>query len=235
MNDLHNPQNRTPEEFGGDEGWRLLTHEEAAILTDRLSAKTALGRAVLTRLAPQFWSQSACRWVAVDIGETNPTLSEVLTYRTQSPPLPPTIPVECPNPTDLDAACGDFVESWRFLAAFHHSIMIEKGFWQGEETLDQFLRDNGRDDLAEIAKAAFDGQKIALQGSELAEALEGIRHGNGPDDKVPQFNAAEAEFADVMLRLMDHAHKRGWDIAAALVAKMKMNATRAAMHGGKRF
>jgi hypothetical protein len=30
---------------------------------------------------------------------------------------------------------------------------------------------------------------------------------------------------------MDHAHKRGWNVAEALVVKMHMNATRAAMHG----
>lgn len=234
MKEFHNPQNLTAEQFGGPDGFRLLTVEEAAILTDPLSARSTVGTQLVQKLAPEYYADNACRWRAHDYTGQHQRISETLTYRTLAPEL-----VEMPpppvNPEAFDAAAGDFVEAFDFLAAYHHEIMIDKGFWDGENAVDQFLRDNGRDDLAEIVKGAFDGQKIALQGSELSEALEGIRHGNGPDDKVPEFNAAEAEFADVLLRIMDHGHKRGFRVAAALVAKLQMNATRAKMHGGKRF
>jgi hypothetical protein len=52
-----------------------------------------------------------------------------------------------------------------------------------------------------------------------------------PDDKVPEFSAVEAEFADAIIRMMDQAHARGWRVAQAIEAKMKFNATRAHKHG----
>lgn len=227
----HNPQNFDYEQLDAPNGFRLLTVEEAAVLTDRLSAKTPTGRTLFAKLAVQYYSESACRWMPVD-GSTIVTLSEATTYRTEAPELSPlsTIATEF-DPAQLEAASGDFVESWNFIAAFHHQLMVAKGFWKGEAEVMEALEASGRGDLIPVALAAFDGQKIALQTSEASEALEGLRVGNGPDDKVPEFLSSEAEFADVLLRLMDHAHKRGWNVAGALIAKMHMNATRANMHG----
>ena len=71
--------------------------------------------------------------------------------------------------------------------------------------------------------------------SELSEALEALRNGNPPDDKIPQFTGAEAELADVIIRVMDYAEARGFNVAQALVAKVEYNKTRPRMHGGKRF
>jgi NTP pyrophosphatase (non-canonical NTP hydrolase) len=226
----HNPQNFTPEQFGGPDGFRLLSVEEAAVLTDRLSAKTPTGRALMDKLKPQHYWESACRWC--DPIANTITLQETFTWRTSAPELE-AIPTIEPgfDPDTLQAASFDFVESWNYLAAYHHQLMVGKGFWKGETDVLATLTAAGREDLVAVALAAFDGQKIALQTSEASEALEGLRVGNGPDDKVPEFLSSEAEFADVLLRLMDHAHKRGWKVGEALIAKMHMNATRAAMHG----
>ena len=67
--------------------------------------------------------------------------------------------------------------------------------------------------------------------SELSKALEAIRHGNPPDDKCPEFNGATVEFADVIIRILDTCHQRGWPLAEAIVAKHAYNQTRPYKHG----
>ena len=80
-----------------------------------------------------------------------------------------------------------------------------------------------------------DGRKpsecIALAHSELSEALEALRHGNPPDDKITQFSGAEAELADTIIRILDMAGAFGWNVAGALVAKMQYNRGRTYKHG----
>ncbi|KKL73104.1 hypothetical protein LCGC14_2078290, partial [marine sediment metagenome] len=67
--------------------------------------------------------------------------------------------------------------------------------------------------------------------SELSEALEAIRHGNPPDDKIPEFNGYEAELADCVIRIMDVAIARNLRVAEAIVAKMAFNEGRPYKHG----
>jgi hypothetical protein len=232
---FHNPQGFNFEQVGGPDGFRLLTVEEAAVFTDPLAARSEVGKQLAGRLLPELYNEAAGIWQRSQAIGTGQALIVSTTYRTAAPLPEPAPDFASVSPGQLALACADFVESWNFLAGHHHGIMVEKGFWNGERDLMAFLTKEGRPDLMATAVAAFDGQKIALHASELSEALDGLRHGNGPDDKIPEFNSAEAELADVLLRIMDHAHARGWNLARALVAKMDMNATRAAMHGGKQF
>jgi hypothetical protein len=77
------------------------------------------------------------------------------------------------------------------------------------------------------------GEDLMLIVTELAEAMEGRRHGNPPSDKIPGFSQEEEEYADAQIRLMQTAAERKYRLAEAVLAKMAYNATREHKHGGK--
>lgn len=76
-------------------------------------------------------------------------------------------------------------------------------------------------------------EKIALMHSELSEALESYRHGNGPSEHIPEFSGIEEEEADTIIRIMNESRAAGRRTGEAVVAKMRFNEARPYMHGGK--
>ena len=106
----------------------------------------------------------------------------------------------------------DFLKEWAIVAGNIHAWARSKGFWpEGEDR--------------------NDGEMLALMHSELSECLEGLRHGNPPDDMVPEFTSAEVELADLVIRLMDTCVARGWRVSDAILAKMAYNEGRPHKHG----
>lgn len=105
---------------------------------------------------------------------------------------------------------GKFVDFFGNVSRSVHNNAVAHGWWE---------------------EPREDGTLIALIMSEAAEALEALRKGNGPDEHCPKFSGAEVELADVVIRIMDMAEARGWDVAGAIVAKHEFNKTRPYKHG----
>lgn len=103
-----------------------------------------------------------------------------------------------------------FLTSFATMQEKAHQNSRAKGFWENVRNM---------------------GESVALVHSELSELLEGLRQGNPPSDKIPEFTQAEEEAADVIIRLFDMAGGAGWNLAGAVVAKMKYNANRPHKHG----
>ena len=110
-----------------------------------------------------------------------------------------------PKPT-----ISDFIGEFNKLSKDIHQNAVDKGFWEGERN---------------------DGELLMLIVTELAEACEALRHGNPPDNHIPEFSGAEAELADAVIRIMDHAEGRGWRLAEAMIAKNTYNKFRPRKHG----
>ncbi len=111
--------------------------------------------------------------------------------------------------------------------------LFEKEFSRMSQEVHQLARDKGWYDGAPRTSLEL----LMLVVGEVAEASECIRNG----EKFWHLNAYEkpegelAELADVVIRVMDIAASRGWDLGWAIVTKHNFNKSRPYRHGNKAF
>ncbi|MBE3576064.1 MAG: nucleotide pyrophosphohydrolase [Firmicutes bacterium] len=86
-----------------------------------------------------------------------------------------------------------------------HATAVEKGFWNpGEITF---------------------GERLMLVVTEASEAMQAYK--KKQDDEIPE------ELADIVIRVLDMAEGYGYDIEAAIAAKMQKNKARPYKHNGR--
>lgn len=133
---------------------------------------------------------------------------------------------------------AEFIEAFNAVKIGLHATACSKGWWDNrdgmEEACNAYAVDGIHQELGEFSKIANQLGCLMLVVSEISEAVEAIRQGNPPDDKIPNFSGAEAECADAIIRLMDLAERCNWRLAEAIIEKAKMNKGRPHLHGGKK-
>lgn len=108
----------------------------------------------------------------------------------------------------------------KFLTAFSTLVTImqnrvsddnyDKGFWDGPQNKPE---------------------KLMLMVTELAEACEGLRHGDPQSTKIPGFSNVEEELADCVIRILDFCGHYQLQLGPAIIAKLEYNRSRPHKHG----
>ena len=138
--------------------------------------------------------------------------------------------------TDLAPELLDRIQgSLKQLQNACHANSEAKGFWAKDRAVLAAVDGGTPTDLNAHAKLLIISTKIALMHSELSEALEGMRTGNGPSDKLHEFGLTqmEEELAYVVVRAFDLSGEFGWDLGRAIIKKMGYNSKREYLHGKK--
>lgn len=155
----------------------------------------------------------------------------------------------------------DFIKTFRAIQKDVHDAAVANGWWETERSgggrfalmhmaVSEALEAARKDDhdpqftqnIVSAANTTYDCKEnegdatlLALIHSEVSEGLSSVLSGNQPSSHIPEYSGLEEEMADVIIRIMDMAESKNFDIGKAVIAKMKFNASRTWRHGGKKF
>ena len=121
-----------------------------------------------------------------------------------------------------------------------HANAVDKGFWEKHDKLLSYVASGSANeehtkDMLSHVDLLYQMSRTMLVASELSEGVEGLRHGNPPDDKIPEFDSFSVELADAVIRIFDMAGRFNLPVIDAIVAKAKFNTTRSHRHGCKQI
>lgn len=119
------------------------------------------------------------------------------------------------------------------LAEKIHANAAEKGFWDKERNLGEMLMLI----VSEVSEAMEADRKNKFV---VVDALMHEKDFESPDQFRSWFadhikDSFEDELADACIRIFDLAHSKKIDLEYHIKAKMKYNAGRSRMHGGKKY
>jgi len=115
-----------------------------------------------------------------------------------------------------------------------HTIGVTQNLWSAEDRLVELVSKQGFSEDVKFLRSAIRGLHISMVHGELSEAIEGDRR-NLMDSKLPEFSAFEMELADAVLRIMNINAREGLRVPEAILAKLKLNATRTNESEGKNY
>lgn len=220
MSTPHNPDHLSDEQIGIAEGWRLLDRDECGEWIPQTQFRDG-----------EEWSETGS-WCIGNLcaGRTKLTRSELRAARRPKPSeLNP--PAETSDIGSFSSLAAAFIDAWEAMCVSAHKQARKSGFYDDADKLQALADAHG---LGIICHKMRGAQLNALIQSEGGEALEGMRK-DLPSDKCPGFTNEEEEYADQIIRIMDMAQARGLRIGQCVPEKMRVNAGRERMHGGKKF
>jgi hypothetical protein len=114
------------------------------------------------------------------------------------------------------------------LARECHQIAVDHGFWDHRLISQARVEGEGAKSFAVtelVDNPSIWPEKLALMHSEISEMLDEQRHDHD--------EAEEIELVDLLIRALDYAGAKGWDIDRAFSRKMAFNRQRPHLHGRK--